>query len=155
MSGELCIPYQVKTHTLALGIIFFGGTTVFLLALLITSEGGSILDRARELVGGIAGAGMFVATLFALHVRLRRKPVLVLGTNSLRFPTGMRWREVEISYADISNVTSHRRKLVRYLTVQLRNGRSYSIMASMLPSRIAFDQVRSILDARRNGNPIR
>jgi hypothetical protein len=96
----------------------------------------------------IVSFGLILLSLLLIVQRLTVEQWLVLGPDSLLVPAS-RWssKVKEILYQDIRDLSHTSANSQQFLYVLHPHGK-YTITASMLPSKEAFEEVRRLLTAR-------
>ncbi len=101
----------------------------------------------RYLLAILMGAAAITTVFLMLHPKLRRA-ALTLGASGLVISPRLRRAEITIRYVDIAAIQHRKNRYQELLTVTSRTGEQAAISAGLLPSRAAFDEVRSELEAR-------
>ena len=163
-SGERSYDYRPSWWTIAFAGLFFSTCAGVLGYEAWTNEQGLILNGLIEF--DVQGATIFYWVLTALSVgfvaialsliyhRFTYNQRLTLGATALRVPKSRFSHEVAaIAYRDIRDLSEARVNGQRFLYV-VHPGGKYTIVAAMLPSKAAFEEVRDILAAKA-GSEIR
>jgi hypothetical protein len=157
-SPEREYPYQPRWRTIVLGGGFFGLCALFLGYRATTNRRGLILegfirldpDQANVFYGVLAAlaVGFVLASCFLAYHRLTFEQRLTFGPTVMTVPSS-RWSRAtrQIAYRDIRQVTVASVSGQTFLHVHHTGGKS-TIVASMLPSPAAFDEVRALLAAK-------
>jgi hypothetical protein len=162
MAGvERTYEYRPGWGTIAFSGLFFAACVGVLGYEAWTNDRGLILNGAIEF--GVQGATIFYWVLTALSAgfvaislsliyhRFTYTQRLTLGATSLRVPVSRFSHDSkEIAYRDISDLSEARVSGQRFLYV-VHPGGKYTIVASMLPSKAAFAEVRDLLAAKVGG----
>lgn len=150
--------YRPKWTAILFCAVFFGLCAVVLGAKAANNERGLVLNGIIEL--GPEGASIFywvlcgfsvafviMAVFLALHRAVLRQR-LAFAQTALLVPRS-RWsnQERHIEYDDIQAVTTGEISGQHVLYVHHTGGK-YTIVASMLPSRAAFEEVRALLNGK-------
>lgn len=151
-------PYAPRWTLIVLGGGFFLLCAVVLGARAQGNDRGVIINGLIELSRPGATAffwvlcacsmGFVAAAVLMAYQRLMFRRRLVLGTTTLIVPVS-RWsrEEQEIDYGDIQSLSTVEISGQRMLTVTHAGGK-VTIMASMLPSKAVFEEVRALLSAK-------
>lgn len=154
-SPEREFPYRPRWTAIVLGGFFFSACALFLAHRATTNRRGLILegfirldpDQARVFYGVLAAlsVGFVIASGFLAFHRLTFEQRLTLGPTAITFPAS-RWSRAtkQIAYREIRQLSMATVSGQTFLHVHHVGGK-FTIVASMLPSREAFDEVRALL----------
>jgi hypothetical protein len=155
---ERAFPYRPKWTVIVLGGLFFAAAALILAMRASTNQRGVIIEGiirlgpegATTFYWGLAalGAGFVLMCGVLAYHRLTFEQRMVLGPTMMTVPAS-RWSRATktIAYRDVRGLTLQSVSGQTFLNVQHTGGK-YVIVASMLPSMQAFDEVRTILAAR-------
>ena len=157
-SAEREYAYRPKWTLIVFCAAFFGLGTVVLGSKAARNDRGAVINGLIEL--GPDGATAFywtltagsfgfvaIAGLLAFH-RLTFRQRLAFGPTTLTVPAA-RWSraEKEIAYRDVLGLSETAISGQRFLHVTHTGGK-YTINAGMLPSKVAFEELRELLAVR-------
>ena len=157
--------YQPKWTIIVFCAIFFGAAAVFLGAKAAGNDRGLIINGVIKL--GPIGATVFywilaacsigfvAASAFLAWQRLMYQQRLTFGPAALTVPKS-RWSqdEKQIEYRDIQDLSTTTTSGQHFLIVTHADGK-FTITASMLPSKTAFDEVCDLLAAKVQASQFR
>ena len=158
IESEREYPYRASWRVIILGAIFFGACAVVLGYEAADNRRGLILDglpltagQATDFYAVLAAlsAGFVTITLVLGFRRMSGAPGrIVLGRSAMIAPNP-RWRpgEQAIAYASITGLSLTTTGRQVFLTIDHEGGR-FQLARSMLPSRAAFDEIRTFLAQR-------
>jgi hypothetical protein len=150
--------YRPKWTMIVLCTAFFGLCTAVLGVKAARNDRGAIINGIIELGPDGASAfywvlaalsgGFVVVGVFLAHHRFTFHQRVVIGPDSLTVPA-RRWsgEEKEIAYRDVRSLSEWSVSGQRFLYV-MHVGGKYTITASMLPSKSAFEELCQLLAAR-------
>jgi hypothetical protein len=155
--------YEYRSHfALIIGCaLFFGLGAIVLAAKAATNDHGVIINSVVRVTLGPVGAtvfywflSLFSTLLFLAILRFHRvifRQRLAFGPATLIVPVS-RWntKEKEIAYQDIEEISTTQVSGRWVLDIHHRGGK-FTIAASMLSSREAFDELRELLAAKCPG----
>jgi hypothetical protein len=154
-SAEREFPYRPRWTTILLGGFFFAACALFLGYRAATNVRGLIIEgfirldpeRARVFYGVLAalGAGFVIASCFLAVHRLTFEQRLTFGPTAMTVPAS-RWSRTtkQIAYRDIRQLSIATVSGQTFLHVHHVGGK-FTVVASMLPSREAFDEVQALI----------
>jgi hypothetical protein len=148
--------YKPKWTHIVFCALFFGLGAVVLGVKAASNDRGLIINGMIELgpdgatmfywILCMCGVGFVAISAFLAYHRLTLHQRLTLGPAAVIFPES-RWSADEkvIAYRDISALSTDRIHGQQFLYITHLRG-TYTIMASMLPSKAAFDEVCEFLE---------
>jgi len=157
-SPEREFPYRPRWTAIVLGGSFFAVCALFLGHRASTNTRGLILEgfirldpeQARVFYGVLAAlaVGFVIASCFLAFHRLTFEQRLTFGPTAMTVPAS-RWSRAtkQIAYRDIRQLSLATVSGQTFLYVHHVGGK-FTIVASMLPSRETFDEVRALLAAK-------
>jgi hypothetical protein len=157
-SPEREFPYRPRWTAIVLGGFFFSACALFLGHRATTNGRGLIIEgfirldpgQARVFYGVLAAlsVGFVIASCFLAFHRLTFEQRLTFGPTVMTVPAS-RWSRAtkRIAYRDIRQLSIATVSGQTFLHVHHVGGK-FTIVASMLPSREAFDDLRALLAAK-------